>query len=313
MNLRFEHVVDCDSPLFPAAIELVNASLPTFAMSVEEGRNMDRISKPAQIGQRWIAFFDNKPTVLVGYSQELPTPGTPNSYRIRLRSAPGTDINVLRAAMAFLQPKLDVLGPRVETVFAFSTTPETIEVALEFGYKHVFTNPFTELVLADWEPPFLPNANVTIREIHCTPTGSGPDDPSYYELHNTLMRDVPMPTPYTPEPIEDFFKYFSTPSAKLTRIWVAEHDGRMVGMTEVHQNSFFADMLNTGLTGVRRENRRQGIASSLKVHALLEAKKTGARVITTDNEENNPMLALNKALGFRHTFDGLSFKKEVLS
>ena len=56
--------------------------------------------------------------------------------------------------------------------------------------------------------------------------------------------------------------------------------------------------LETGLTGVRREYRRRGIATALKVMALQFARENGYTEIVTDNEENNPMFQINLQLGF---------------
>ena len=59
----------------------------------------------------------------------------------------------------------------------------------------------------------------------------------------------------------------------------------------------------TGLTGVRRAFRRQGIATKTKQHSIAWAKAQGIEKIYTDNEENNPMYQLNLQLGFLHLFD----------
>jgi mycothiol synthase len=57
--------------------------------------------------------------------------------------------------------------------------------------------------------------------------------------------------------------------------------------------------LATGLTGVRREWRRQGIALALKIAGLHYAREHGYTTVTTSNASNNdPILALNRQLGF---------------
>jgi RimJ/RimL family protein N-acetyltransferase len=60
-----------------------------------------------------------------------------------------------------------------------------------------------------------------------------------------------------------------------------------------------AGELRTGMTGVRREWRRRGIALALKVRSLEFAKAQGFRRVVTENETNNRgMIAINDRLGF---------------
>jgi GNAT superfamily N-acetyltransferase len=52
------------------------------------------------------------------------------------------------------------------------------------------------------------------------------------------------------------------------------------------------------LTGVRREYRRQGIATTLKLRSIAYARSLGDRILLARNESDNPMLQLNLSLGF---------------
>ncbi|MDE3101607.1 MAG: GNAT family N-acetyltransferase [Chloroflexota bacterium] len=55
----------------------------------------------------------------------------------------------------------------------------------------------------------------------------------------------------------------------------------------------------TGFTGVRRAYRGQGIAFAVKVGALARAKASGVRwMLTTNDQPNKPMRAVNHALGY---------------
>lgn len=60
-----------------------------------------------------------------------------------------------------------------------------------------------------------------------------------------------------------------------------------------------------------RSHRRKGIATALKLRAINFAKGYGAKVIETDNEENNPMYYLNMKLGFRPRPAWLEFEKKI--
>ena len=72
------------------------------------------------------------------------------------------------------------------------------------------------------------------------------------------------------------------------------------------------DSLFTNLTGTRKPFRRRGIAIALKVRSIEWAKANGYRRIVTDNESNNlPMLALNDRLGFKKLPAWIKFEKKL--
>jgi L-amino acid N-acyltransferase YncA len=53
------------------------------------------------------------------------------------------------------------------------------------------------------------------------------------------------------------------------------------------------------MTGVRRDRRGRGLAHAVKVAALRRARAAGLRTMLTSNDlENEPMLAVNRKLGF---------------
>ena len=81
--------------------------------------------------------------------------------------------------------------------------------------------------------------------------------------------------------------------------FVALANGQYVGMTNLGMANEAAKIMHTYFTGVRRDYRRRGIALALKVRAIQFAQNLGARLILTNNEENNPMYLMNLALGFQ--------------
>lgn len=81
----------------------------------------------------------------------------------------------------------------------------------------------------------------------------------------------------------------------LSFLWQTEADDRFV---------------YTGLTGVKRDYRRRGIATALKVKSIEVAQKDGFEFIETSNEENNPMFQLNLQLGYKPAPAWLRFNKE---
>ena len=60
------------------------------------------------------------------------------------------------------------------------------------------------------------------------------------------------------------------------------------------------DRMENAMTGVLREYRGRGIAQSLKTLTIKHARDNGVSEILTQNDsENGPMLAVNQKLGYR--------------
>jgi GNAT superfamily N-acetyltransferase len=121
------------------------------------------------------------------------------------------------------------------------------------------------------------------------------------------MRDVPLPTPYQEIPFDLFNKHLDQSRTDWPTMFFARKDGELAGMSCVYQNEADESRWDTGLTGVRRAYRRQGLAMALKVHAMSDVKRRGGVILGTDNEEANPMWDLNQQLGFRHHYNWLGY------
>jgi len=68
--------------------------------------------------------------------------------------------------------------------------------------------------------------------------------------------------------------------------------------------------VSQGFTGVRREYRRQGVATALKVRAVEYAARRGFRTIRALNHPSHaPLLALNERLGFRRLFSHVTLER----
>lgn len=121
-----------------------------------------------------------------------------------------------------------------------------------------------------------------------------------YDLDELLSQDVPMFEPITFPTLEEYVdRFINRPVFLPEGCFVALDGDEWVGISELVRDHEDTTLLYTGLTGVRREYRRQGLATALKVKALLFARSIGALRVETDNEENNPMFQINLQLGFK--------------
>jgi len=87
-----------------------------------------------------------------------------------------------------------------------------------------------------------------------------------------------------------------------------------VGMSDVHRIDSEHGVLNQDDTGVIREYRGRGIATSLKLKVIDFGKKNGYGTIKTWNDSGNAsMLAINNKLGFKRKVGWILMEKILRS
>ena len=218
----------------------------------------------------------------------------------------------------------DVVGRMSERRAALIETqaredkPEYVRFVTKRGYEQVMRQQFSKLDVEAFDDSAFAAFEDRPKELGLevgTLAEFRERDPDWqramWELDTELMKDVPFPEPLEQEPFEEYVKHFGHPSF-LPEAWFLAKDGdRYVGMSCLWKSLGDPDSIYTGLTGVRREYRRKGVATSLKVRAIRFARELGARYVKADNEENNPMYQLNLRLGFRPTPAWLMFHKKL--
>jgi GNAT superfamily N-acetyltransferase len=133
----------------------------------------------------------------------------------------------------------------------------------------------------------------------------------YYEFDMAVMEDVPLPDPFQPVPFALFEREMFSPGFDFSLIFLALHDGTIAAGSGLFKNLADPTIGNTGITGTRREHRRKGLATALKAIAMQAAKERGVERLFTDNEERNPMLQLNLALGFKEVLRSTEYRKSL--
>ena len=140
-----------------------------------------------------------------------------------------------------------------------------------------------------------------------------------YDMLWEIEQDVPQIDPPKQEPFDEFVKGFDDPDF-WPEGWQMAIDptaagddgiGAYVGVSMLGKNHAMPQRIQTWLTGVVRSHRRKGIALAMKLRAIEFAIAQGGMAIRTDNEENNPMLSINKLLGFVEIPAGLAYEKEL--
>lgn len=187
------------------------------------------------------------------------------------------------------------------------------------GAENTMRQPITELDLRAFDANAWQESLESFRargftmKTHAQMNADGFDWRSLqYEMELELWKDVPYTDTVTVRPFEEWLKqYEDSPDYRAELNYLAFDGEHMMGMSHAFCDLGNSKKLFTGLTGVRREYRRKGIAKALKVACLTRCKELGYEVIETDNEEKNPMLDLNLELGFRKVYEWMQFELKL--
>jgi GNAT superfamily N-acetyltransferase len=188
-------------------------------------------------------------------------------------------------------------GTGIRTVRASSTDgPGPRAVADRFGFVEVHASSTSAIDPRTVEPLPVPDG-VTLR-----PFGEIDDPRPLYEFDLEVSRDVPGDENFDAMTLEQWSSHFwHTVFADDHASLAAYVDSELAAITmlRVDRPSHRAQ---NNLTGTRRAYRGRGLARLLKTHSLHRAAQAGATVAFTDNDETNAaMLAVNRALGYRHS------------
>jgi ribosomal protein S18 acetylase RimI-like enzyme len=119
--------------------------------------------------------------------------------------------------------------------------------------------------------------------------------------------DIPSKISFEEIPFEEW-KHFLDPPMLNRKHSIVMLDGmEMIGLLnlgEVEDGN-----ININYTAVKSDYRRRGLSRILKMKAFVLAKAYGAQYVTTQNHHLNPMLHINKKLGFVEEAIDVSFKK----
>ena len=133
-----------------------------------------------------------------------------------------------------------------------------------------------------------------------------------HELCNLIEMDVPRAGYFTPVSYDEFADEFQRGTHLPDGYFIAKQGERYVGLSYLQAMDGDPDTLEVGLTGVRREQRRQGIAAALKFHALSFAKEHGFQAIETGSDSaDEAILTLNGSVGFRRAYAWVTFEKRL--
>ncbi len=104
--------------------------------------------------------------------------------------------------------------------------------------------------------------------------------------------------------------HWDSPDCDRELSFAATRDGEVVGVTFLMTDSESHRAMNGG-TSVKRAFRGQGLALLMKRASLAAAARAGFVIVITQNDENNaPMMAINERLGYTPFSTGHSWVLE---
>jgi GNAT superfamily N-acetyltransferase len=302
---------------YEAFAALERAVWPEYPDTVEEWKHKDATRDPHYFFQRFVVLVGDE-TVASGLCCEPWWALKPGKYFLNISVHP--DARRQGIGTALYDHLLGVLADR-EPVLLASNTREDQADGRRFletrGFQRVMRYPISHLHVDRFDPaPFESTAaRVAASGIRIVPLAElaavAPDwQRKFWDLDWELLQDVPSPDPHTRQSFENFQeRMLGAPGFEPRGQFIALDGDRWVGLSGLWLAVGDPELLYTGLTGVSRSHRRRGIATALKVRAIAFARAYGAKIIETDNEENNPMYGLNLKLGFEPQPAWLEYEK----
>lgn len=218
------------------------------------------------------------------------------------------DDGIWSAAMAYVRDVLQAREPKPTRLITFWREDRTERLAHlnAAGFSVEMRYPESELDVMAFDPsPFVAKAQQVADmgiEILSLPQLQAKFDDwlqRCYEMDMEILPDDPSTGEFRVEPIEEYATLFDHPSFLPQGWFVAVANDSLVGSSSVWANKADPQRLYTNFTGVRRNYRRKGITTALKLAIIDYAQRRGVISIRTDNEENNPMYQINLQMGFK--------------
>jgi len=290
---------------YPALARIANAAAPDYPSSVAEMEFCDA-RRDAKCRQgRWLIERDGQAVGFGEYSQRSSS-YHPRRFQVNVIVQPDCQSQGLGKAlyeqvMSALIP-FDPLSVRARTR---EDRVRSVRFLRDRGFTEDMRSYESRLDLAAFDPALWADAEARVRAsgIEFKTLRELEDVPGHWRKHHAmgeaLAADVPSAEPRTPVEKSVWLSAVrSNPSLLHDAYLFAVKGGEYVGISMLKSSVASTD-LTTGMTGVRREYRRQGIALALKLKTIAWAKQNGYSQIKTWNEANNQgMLGINERLGF---------------
>ena len=119
---------------------------------------------------------------------------------------------------------------------------------------------------------------------------------AWWRLVMSTAADIPSRVASPDVSFDDWKKWMESPSVNQSHTVIALDGSEPIAVLSLGQLT--DGKVNIHYTGVHKSYRRRGLSMALKLKAIGLARKLGAHTVMTQNHQDNPMLDLNRRLGF---------------
>ncbi len=307
---------------YAALAALQRACEPEHPLNEAHWRHEDGLEDPRVKRGRVVAVEEGVPIAYAGYMQ-YSMMFHPRRFVLYGGVAPAARGQGLgRALYAWLLAALAPFAPERLGVGLWADQGEGEAWLARRGYRETLREIESALELgaflpADWIAAEARARSAGVRLASLADLGDGEAwRRRIYELDMAFSTDIPMTGPLTPPDYAIYAHlYFACPGFQPELCWLALAPGaegeEVVGLCW-HALAPMPKELETIVSGVRRDQRGQGIALALKSRALADAEARGfTRVVTRNAATNAGMLAVNTRLGYRPIGARLIMEKEL--
>src|SRR6185437_6935280 len=131
-------------------------------------------------------------------------------------------------------------------------------------------------------------------------------------LTTLLSEDDPARGPFKPPAYNarEALMWMKMPYVLPDAYFIAKRGDEYVAVSDVSLFEAVPGGLTQGFTGVRREYRRRGLATALKLQGIVYAQSRGYQLIQSSIKPQQAAIrALNEKLGFQLLFENLTLEK----
>jgi RNA polymerase sigma factor (sigma-70 family) len=295
-------------PDWPTVTAIASARAGTDARSYESWVNRRKKFDESRYFRRQYVVEDERSKQIIAYGAVEQTVYLPK-YRLLLLSDPEW---IKRGAGELLLDRLlsDAIEAKAITLSCrqYASEIELVNLLQSRGFEEVSQVLDLRLNVTDADvSSFLPVLQ-TIEEQGISITTFAEErerDPrcveKLYELTTLLQQDDPAHGPLAPAGYNarEALMWLEMSYVLPDAIFIAKKGDDYVGVSDVSLFEALSRGLTQGFTGVRREYRRRGLATALKVCEVLYAQSHGYQFIQSFNKpEQVAIRALNHKLGF---------------
>ena len=307
---------------YPAIVSIHNnlkIVWPEKPRTPEGWAEADRNRNPKCKYQRWVAFNNGGVAGFGSYGQSS-FDYHPQRFYVNVEVHPEYQrLGIGAALYDQIGDGLQVFDPRVLRADAFTNLPQGFTFLQKRGFSEVFRETPVHLDIASFDPS--PYADLeaklraqgvvikTLRELESDPGR----DRKLYDLYWEATEDLPTEGDgIEKQPFDEWLKWgLNDPTILHDAYFVALRGDEYIGLRELGKDPD-NDILQGGLLGVRRAERKHGIGLAMQLRGIAYAREHDYPVLKTCTAiQNVPMQALFNKLGYARDPEWQQCQKDI--